>query len=196
MGKKVDRRIQKTRKTIKKAFVELLNKKSLEEISVYHIAEEADINRGTFYLHYQDKFDLFEKYIDELLEELISNVEMLKQKMKKNRDYKNCDIYVLFFQHFLKYPSFYRSILSFKGGPYFYTRFIEGIKDYYLQEYEQLFKYNEKQNINQETFINFVAHAHLGVINNWLQKGMKETPEDMGAQLSTLVFSLFRGYRD
>lgn len=38
------------------------------------IAERADINRGTFYLHYQDKYDLFERSVDDMLEELAKAV--------------------------------------------------------------------------------------------------------------------------
>jgi AcrR family transcriptional regulator len=199
MEKKEDRRIQKTRKTIKKAFIELLNEKNFEEISVNDIANRADINRGTFYLHYQDKFDLFEKYVDELLNELTSKIKISNQEkdqMKKEIDDKDNNPYVLFFKHFQAYSSFYKPILSFKGGPYFYMRFIEIIKDYYLQQYNKLPKHNEKQKLDKEILINFVAHAHLGVINNWLQEDMTKTPEYMGEQLSALLSSLLKVYID
>jgi len=48
MAKKEDRRIQKSRKTIKKAFIELLDEKGFGNISVHDIAEKADISRGIF----------------------------------------------------------------------------------------------------------------------------------------------------
>ncbi|WP_428912126.1 TetR/AcrR family transcriptional regulator C-terminal domain-containing protein [Niallia sp. Krafla_26] len=193
MEKKEDRRIQKTRKTIKKAFIELLNEKNFWDINVIDITERADINRGTFYLHYQDKFDLFEKYVEELLHELTSKIKrssLEKDLIKKETEDFESNTYVLIFKHFQEHSSFYKPILSFKGGPYFYTKFIEVIKDYYLQEYNKLPKQNKKQKPDKEILIDFAAHAHLGVIHNWLQKDMTKTPEYMGEQLSALLSSL------
>lgn len=48
-----DRRVRKTKQAIKNAFIQLLNKKDLEKITIQDITELADINRGTFYLHYE-----------------------------------------------------------------------------------------------------------------------------------------------
>lgn len=57
----VDRRVRKTQSAIKKAFIQLLKQKDLDHITIHDITEAADINRGTFYLHYEDKYDLLEK---------------------------------------------------------------------------------------------------------------------------------------
>ena len=48
-----DRRVRKTKRAMTEALASLLEKKPLNEISVREISEIADINRGTFYLHYQ-----------------------------------------------------------------------------------------------------------------------------------------------
>ena len=143
-------------------------------------------------MHYQDKFDLFEKYVDELLSELTSQIKPLNQEkdQRKNEIEDNDNnIYELFFKHFQEYSSFYKPILSFKGGPYFYTRFIEIIKEFYLQQYTKL-PYNQK--LDKEILINFVAHAQLGVISSWIQEDMTKTPEYMGEQLSVLFSSFLR----
>ena len=66
----LDRRIRKTRKVIRECLTELLKEKRIQDITVREIAEKADINRGTFYLHYKDIFDLMEQIENELLEEL------------------------------------------------------------------------------------------------------------------------------
>ncbi|MEC0181061.1 TetR/AcrR family transcriptional regulator [Paenibacillus peoriae] len=71
MGKdKVDLRILKTRKAIKEAFLTLIQTKGYERITVQDIADEAMINRNTFYLHYVDKPDLMEKLCQESVEKL------------------------------------------------------------------------------------------------------------------------------
>ena len=53
-----DRRTKRTKLLLKNAFTELLSMKTLNEISVKELCELADINRGTFCLHYQDIYDL------------------------------------------------------------------------------------------------------------------------------------------
>lgn len=63
MSKKItDRRAMKTRKAIKLALQQLMKKKALKNISVKEIAELADINRATFYAHYEDIYDLFHDF--------------------------------------------------------------------------------------------------------------------------------------
>lgn len=55
---------------IKTALLTLLQEKSFEAISVTDIAKRAAINRGTFYLHYLDKFDLIEQMVKEVTDEI------------------------------------------------------------------------------------------------------------------------------
>src|ERR1700681_3291846 len=50
-----DPRILRSRRMLMEALARLLMKKEFEEISVQEIADEATLNRGTFYLHYPDK---------------------------------------------------------------------------------------------------------------------------------------------
>ena len=48
-----NRRSKMTKKLIKEALIELLSKEDLQHISVKRICENADLNRSTFYLHYE-----------------------------------------------------------------------------------------------------------------------------------------------
>lgn len=62
-----DRRVRKTKNAIKQAFIKLLAEKELERITIQDITTLADINRGTFYLHYEDKYLLLSDLEDEIL---------------------------------------------------------------------------------------------------------------------------------
>ena len=66
-----DRRVAKTKKAIKKVFLELLKDKNLNKISVAELSREADLGRGTFYLHYTDVYDLYNQIEDELYSDLV-----------------------------------------------------------------------------------------------------------------------------
>jgi len=68
----MDRRVERTRKLIVETFIKLLREKGFEKITVNEIADRADINRGTVYLHFLDKYDILEKCIDRYVEELLS----------------------------------------------------------------------------------------------------------------------------
>ena len=49
----MDIRVKKTRRAIQKAFIALLREKPIEKITVKEIAERAEINKTTFYSHYE-----------------------------------------------------------------------------------------------------------------------------------------------
>ncbi|RIP07912.1 TetR/AcrR family transcriptional regulator, partial [Staphylococcus gallinarum] len=77
-----DRRVRKTKQAIKNAFIQLLNKKDLEKITIQDITELADINRGTFYLHYEDKYILFSDIEDEYISDLADDMLFYKDMTK------------------------------------------------------------------------------------------------------------------
>jgi AcrR family transcriptional regulator len=56
---KLDRRVVRTRQSLRAALMELVNEKDYEQISVEEITERANISRAAFYLHFKDKDDLF-----------------------------------------------------------------------------------------------------------------------------------------
>lgn len=64
--KKEDLRALKTKKAIKEAFIELVEINGYNKVSVSDIVKKADINRNTFYLHYEDKEDLIRKIIQDV----------------------------------------------------------------------------------------------------------------------------------
>lgn len=88
-----------TQRVIKESLLKLLAKKPIKKITVKEICELAQINRATFYLHYQDPYDLFEQIENELFEDLSSTVAakqrdistLIKEVLKIIE--KNVDLY-------------------------------------------------------------------------------------------------------
>ena len=82
----VDLRIQRTQKSIKQAFFELIEEEGFDHISVKDITARAMISRNTFYLHYSDKFDLLNKICDEIVFKLFLGVgKHLRRETRKLR---------------------------------------------------------------------------------------------------------------
>ncbi len=68
--KPVDRRTLKTRRALRDGLAELLMTKELHKVTVQEVADKADVNRVTFYKHYLDVYDLYEKIEQEVLVEM------------------------------------------------------------------------------------------------------------------------------
>lgn len=68
---KKDRRIKKTQKSIHDAIISLLQEKDISEITIKELAERANINRKTFYMHYSSIEDIFDKIENEITEKLL-----------------------------------------------------------------------------------------------------------------------------
>lgn len=94
----------KTRKIIKKTFAELLaEKKELDKITVTELVNRAEINRGTFYAHYDDIYSVAEDYESELIEYFFDNTKLIKSK----NFYEFID---LFFDYFKKNDENYKML--------------------------------------------------------------------------------------
>lgn len=69
-GRRVDLRVLRTRRSIQEALIRLMRDAPLGKLSVRQICDEALVNKGTFYRHYQDKYDLAAQTARELLDEM------------------------------------------------------------------------------------------------------------------------------
>lgn len=69
-GKRADRRIEKTEKTLREALASLIAEKPYDSISVKEILERANVGRSTFYTHFRDKDDLLVSSIHGIVESL------------------------------------------------------------------------------------------------------------------------------
>ena len=71
-----DRRVLRTKKAIQNAYLDLLKKKGTEKITISDIAREADIDRKTFYLHYDSTEDIIREYAEEKTKELLARLTL------------------------------------------------------------------------------------------------------------------------
>ena len=67
---KMDKRVRRTRRIIRDALVELMERKPVERITVTELCALADINRNTFYAHYASPEDVLHEIDAEMMEEL------------------------------------------------------------------------------------------------------------------------------
>ena len=77
-AKNLNNSSKKTCALIKKVFAEMFaEKKELGKITVSELVKRADINRGTFYAHYDDIYSVAEDYENELIDQFFDNAKLL-----------------------------------------------------------------------------------------------------------------------
>lgn len=85
VAKKVDKRTLYTKSVIKDALLQLMEKKAFDKITITDVCKEAEINRGTYYLHYYELTEV----LDELLEDAFSNIKSFPGKLDIPEKYAN-----------------------------------------------------------------------------------------------------------
>lgn len=75
--KSTDRRVLRTRRTLRNALVELILECGWDEVSIQDVCERADVGRSTFYMHFADKEDLLLSGFDDLRKELRAQLSAL-----------------------------------------------------------------------------------------------------------------------
>lgn len=68
---KLDPRVKRTRSLILQSFNDLLSEKHFESVSVQDVTDKAQINRATFYAHFQDKYALLDHSISQMFRQEI-----------------------------------------------------------------------------------------------------------------------------
>lgn len=183
-----DRRSMRTKKLIRDALSELIEEKGYNNISITDLTLRANINRGTFYLHYTDKYDLLEKIEDEMIQELHDITKDISDSDSLNMDsvQKPMPYMAEVFKYFKDNAKFMRAILSSKGDPIFQLK-LKKLIDTFLFEKNLLKSLNpDNLMVPEEYFMAYVLSAHLGVLQQWLESGMEKSPEEMALILSRM----------
>ena len=82
--RKLDRSSRKTRAALGKALIRLLKEKPLKSITVKELAEIADVNRATFYVHFTDIYDMYEQLIEDFCDLIATIVDKHANEVAHN----------------------------------------------------------------------------------------------------------------
>lgn len=174
----MDRRIQKTRQLIMHTFIELLTEKGFEKMTINEIAERANINRGTVYLHYMDKFDLLDKCVE-------TYIELLLQHCADSTD-TNLDAraFQSVFEYLERNFAIYKLLLSNEGVGFFRSRLYVTIS----QTLTEMMGINpENSAFSNEVTIHFLTSGFIGTIEWWINYSMPCSVLEITDQLMFLL---------
>lgn len=165
-----DRRYRRTQNQLKKAIIELLKVKNINQISVRELSEMADINRATFYLHYKTTYDLLMHLEDELFNILFSAYT--------NHDIKDqYDFLLSIYKCISNNYELLIVLLNPNTGSTFWDRLSNSIKEQYSYLWSPHLR---SLSDNQIKYLGtFIIDGYISVIKTWLLNGMEESSEEM-----------------
>lgn len=172
--KSKDHRARVTEILIQKAFTRLLRGKPIHRISVKELCEEAGVNRGTFYAHYADLYDVLRKMEDDLVADLqramapllsedaqeptlVSVTSVIFRCLKENAD-----------------------ICAVTLGPYgdreFVSRLLDSARASCLKAYARSFDATPWE---LECYYAFASSGCIGLLEKWVVEGMEGSAEEL-----------------
>lgn len=176
-----DRRVRRTQKLIRKAFLKLIAQKEYHQITVTDIINEADYNRATFYRHYYDKEDLVTEIIDKQLN-LFLKAFMQPYRYNDTIDLANLQPeHIVIFKHILEHKDFYELWERLKTIPGFSQKYTGSVEMIY--ENKILITESLRKGIDKDLYMQFYGHGLAGLIFTWIENGFKQSPDYMAEQL-------------
>lgn len=181
MEKKVDRRVIKTRRQLKKGLAALMKEKSVNQITVKELIEEVDINRSTFYLHFKD--------IQDLLREIEENMEaQIKRAIEEHPIVSGNENAFYFIEDMFRVLDEEREISKALIGPNgdmgFIHRIERIIKENSRGTLEKMFP-GKKEDLKY--FYAFCLSGCLGLVKVWLNEGEEKSPEEMAQMTFNMI---------
>ncbi|MBT2642839.1 TetR/AcrR family transcriptional regulator [Bacillus sp. ISL-41] len=180
----IDRRILKSKRALKEALISLMKMKEFKEITVKDLVQGADLNRGTFYKHYQYKEDLLNEIIDDVITDLIESYREPYINKENFEVDKLTTSAIKVFDHVSQYSDFYSLIVQSTTLTGFQHKMTKVLKELTLKDLSDQIK-NEK--INKELHASYQAFAIAGLIIEWIEGGYKYSSHYMAEQLLEII---------
>lgn len=185
----VDRRIARTRLAIRDALVTVIKEKGFDALTVRDLVLRANINRGTFYLHYKDKFDLLEQTETEILQDIQHLI--LRANLIQFEDSHTTDqlqgLVILLLEYVKDHAELMHAIFGLQGDYSFISR-IRSMLEQNLNLGALSGLRVENFSVPREYLIAYILHAHLGVLQSWLVNGCQESTVEMARIFFRLSF--------
>lgn len=195
--KKTDRRIQRTRLSLRTALMELIKEKDYDALSIEEITERANVGRTTFYLHYKDKEDLLMEEFSTILYEramVLSEIPFsvwLQISDEDPNNSKSLQPLLLVFHHIYENSELYYLLLQSSNS----SKVIERIRKITTDSIVKFVEAKKETDpipllaeVPIEFFAAFFSGALISVVSWWISEDMKHTPEEVTKMFRSLFF--------
>lgn len=179
---KNDKRSRKSRQAIKDAFKEMVLTQEMSHIVIKELAEKADVNRKTFYLHYTDVYNVLEDVEDELLDDI------KKIFGKFDMDKIKTDPYPLLLAisdgvSGSENETFNKLLFSSTIS----GNFMRKIKDMLKNEIFNSYNFNVSNAPRANIVLSFIVSGVVDCYRDWYLSDRSESLEELARELSELI---------
>lgn len=173
-----------TRKAIESSFLKLLQDRPLSQITVKDIVEDCNVNRNSFYYHFQDIPSLLGEVIQEMIDQMIDEIP---------EDFTLEEGTGIILRELVANKKAIRHIWSSSHRD-FYEMQLMRYCDYMIRRYVEKNPYDlSAEGEEEELMISFLKFSTFGQIICWLNDGMTFDIEDYGRRICRLVESRREG---
>lgn len=176
-------RHQETEERIQKSMLDLLEQKPLKDITVRELCETAQINKATFYRHYQDIYELvrrMEKNIHSGLMQLLDKRrERLLTELIGEEELSAIISYVG------GHAAFYREYLKTGYDTFLDERFQYLWESFFVPRFQLVGVTSERR---MQYYYRFWQSGMVTTILYWLETGQQELPQELAAILWNMSF--------
>jgi AcrR family transcriptional regulator len=189
MPESPDRRKARTKRLLRAALLEAVEEKGLDKVTVKDLCDRADINRGTFYLHYRDVYDMVERTTEDILRGLRENLAPanphdLIAYAAKDEPHPG---FVAVLEYLAGHADFLRMMLGPKGDPSFPLK-LKGLwRAYFFEKIMARHADNRRMLVPPDYFVAFLLSAQLGILQHWLDTGMRHSPQELALFITRIV---------
>lgn len=170
--KKTDRRVRRTKALLLQGLMQLMETKDVRDISVKELSDLADINRGTFYLHYRDVYDMLAQTEDELFVEFHEIIDRTLTPDGENHSPRTTlfEVFSFLERH--------RVVARAMIGPHGDLAFVNRLKNLVKERLDSILaaKRTDRDSCYLEAF---AVSGCIGVIEAWLTQPEPPGPEVM-----------------
>ncbi len=182
LGGDDNRSVRKTKKKLRDGLLYLMQEKPVNEITVKELTELADINRGTFYTHYSDVYDMLRALEDEFFADLDRILEA------EDPTVETAYLYLLTIFSFLgENQDFCRTLLGPNGDLQFVRRVIGLVGKKCSAIWRQGAPNTEEKRF--ELYNAFIITGSVGLIQSWLDDGLQESAEEVSRVAGTIILA-------
>jgi AcrR family transcriptional regulator len=185
-NQQTDRRVRKTRDKLRQILIEMLRKRDLKDISVLELTAQADVNRGTFYLHYKDIYDLYEQIETDIIQDFVNLITAEDLTATGIREHLLLSAF-----RFLEANVTVIDVILHVDETKFLDRMLTVIKPQSDAEWRQFFPLGDPQLF--EYYYTFITSACIGLFRQWFYQGRRESPDFMAQLSMKLVSSCVNG---
>lgn len=164
-----DRRARRSRRMLKESLLELMKRKRFSEISVRDVTDGADMNRGTFYLHYTDTADLLQSLEADLFMELQELIDAHIQETLDDRTLRPV------LEPILDYAVERREIWEVLLSDSASSGFIQGLQQLIRRNGAPLVEawFHPRDSSLTDYLLNFLTWGFVGLLREWFKQEMR-----------------------